>query len=770
MSLQFWLPLNGNITNQGLNTLTATNTNATISDDGILKQSYYFDGASSRISFPSVTLPYPISISVWFKSEDIASVTNRYIISYDIAKGGTIGHNIGIGSYNGKLVIWHGGKMRACSTVLEDNLWHHAVAIVDVNYYKLYLNGELVLYDNDEYQENKNSRFITIGARNNAADGGIGGASYYFKGYINDVRIYNHALSAKEVEELSKGLILHYKLTNNIPLNILQYDKNIYIEPDGSQWVHLIHHNNPANAVFASSDNFLAGVYKDEDRWFDFCNIINYLDKYEFMIKQKSTSDATEVKYRWIQQKNPLIAAYEDVVASQVTRITTSGYTDGTFGGIYILKDRTYLCIANASEGNWWGALGSWTTYQGGIPGYPTVVITTGYIDLYVKISDYQKNKIYDCSGYNNNGNILGNLTIDYNSARYNNSIIFNGISSMIEADGLPAETQTIAAWIKLNDGTTSNYNLAFHDKQSKLAIGYYSNKITTYIGTAVGGDGSQAQIALNSNKWYHIVVVKTGETTRDTYVNGEKITSIGHDYWAGDLNKLYIGGRHAGGSYQGYFNGQISDIRAYATTLTEAQVKELYNTSASIDSFGNLYLKEYDIGEYHPIINYTTVATRERSGDENAGEITWSINLTSNFSNGDIFKISGTLGTYFSGQSYRGSVSINESFVWDGQNHTYTYTGSQSDSYNNFVMYYTLTITPSSIITSVSMTPSSFGGRIDKNLTVSKGTVISSSGYNYVAITKKGTGYASQITEHSVPIVEISKNNVISGKQFYEY
>jgi len=37
---------------------------------------------------------------------------------------------------------------------------------------------------------------------------------YYFTGKINDVRIYDHALSTKEVEEIAKGLVLHYKLDN----------------------------------------------------------------------------------------------------------------------------------------------------------------------------------------------------------------------------------------------------------------------------------------------------------------------------------------------------------------------------------------------------------------------------------------------------------------------------------------------------------------------------------------------------------------------------
>jgi hypothetical protein len=36
-----------------------------------------------------------------------------------------------------------------------------------------------------------------------------------------------------------------------------------------------------------------------------------------------------------------------------------------------------------------------------------------------------------------------------------------------------------------------------------------------------------------------------------------------------------------------------ISDFRIYATALTPEQIKELYNTSMSIDNNGNIHVRE---------------------------------------------------------------------------------------------------------------------------------------------------------------------------------
>jgi hypothetical protein len=53
--------------------------------------------------------------------------------------------------------------------------------------------------------------------------------NYQLKGYLNDVRIYDHCLSPKEVKEISKGLVLHYKMDDKIATNLVKNSTyNIY--------------------------------------------------------------------------------------------------------------------------------------------------------------------------------------------------------------------------------------------------------------------------------------------------------------------------------------------------------------------------------------------------------------------------------------------------------------------------------------------------------------------------------------------------------------
>lgn len=172
------------------------------------------------------------------------------------------------------------------------------------------------------------------------------------------------------------------------------FDTSFYIEPDGSTWIRLVHHNNPANAKFDQNNTFASSVYLDTNRWF-YASIVNKITNnvYEFMIKQKGLSTDNEVKYRWIQTKNPFTAVFGDVDADDVTKITTSGYsTNSSYGGIYKFNSNSYFVANNGNNGNWFGALGAWSTWNDGIPGYAGTAIKSGYMDLYLRVDNQINN------------------------------------------------------------------------------------------------------------------------------------------------------------------------------------------------------------------------------------------------------------------------------------------------------------------------------------------------------------------------------------------
>lgn len=172
-------------------------------------------------------------------------------------------------------------------------------------------------------------------------------------------------------------------------------------EPDGSLWEPIFYHNNPSVNLFSSSDPFSTGVVKSPDMFFNF-NVCKELTSWEFLWVQRDTANAGLVKYRWIQTKSPFTAVYADVAPSAVTRITTTGYTNGSMGGFYNLGSYSKFVIANNSNGNSFGRAGAWAAYQGGIPGYPNTVVTTGDISAYARIDGTNvspKTKMYPSTG-----------------------------------------------------------------------------------------------------------------------------------------------------------------------------------------------------------------------------------------------------------------------------------------------------------------------------------------------------------------------------------
>ena len=67
MSLQIWLPLNGDLTQQGLSNVTITNNGATVDNNGKIGKCYTLNGSSNYIHISNLPNPKNISVAFWMK-------------------------------------------------------------------------------------------------------------------------------------------------------------------------------------------------------------------------------------------------------------------------------------------------------------------------------------------------------------------------------------------------------------------------------------------------------------------------------------------------------------------------------------------------------------------------------------------------------------------------------------------------------------------------------------------------------------------------------
>ena len=316
---------------------------------------------------------------------------------------------LAVNTESSKLWAYWGGTYNRVSGSLTDNTWYHVALTFNAGITQWYLNGVAVgsAVDFSARGTTWPSGTRTIG---NSYTGSTWDTK--FNGSFSDWRFYTTVLTAAQIKELYDAPIsvantgaclaeqftegatgISFAKTGVISCNGIsslpgKYDPEVLIEPDGSCWAHIGHHADPTTYKFASSDPFATGVWKDDRRFLDasYCDLV---DKWEFMVMQKADSSASVKKYRWVQTVNPNTAVYEDVPSSAVTKNTGTEYTTFSTGGIYKFNVNTYYVTNDGSKDNWWGAIGAWNAFQGGIPGWArTIVKDGGYLDLYIRIDN----------------------------------------------------------------------------------------------------------------------------------------------------------------------------------------------------------------------------------------------------------------------------------------------------------------------------------------------------------------------------------------------
>jgi hypothetical protein len=173
-------------------------------------------------------------------------------------------------------------------------------------------------------------------------------------------------------------------------------------------------------------------------------------------------------------------------------------------------------------------------------------------------------------------------------SGHSNGSLSFDGSDDYVTipssiAPKLGSSNFTVSFWTYR---TASGYQYG-----SYLSKGTYTNGIDTYdnIFRVNTSAGELAHVTLNAslNKWeHHLFVINQNSTPYIShYINGilnnTGYVGVGNTgTYPADSYDLVIGKSTAGGVNR-LFNGQIDDVRFYNYTLTQEQIKQVYNGSS---------------------------------------------------------------------------------------------------------------------------------------------------------------------------------------------
>jgi hypothetical protein len=177
-------------------TVTSATWNETGGYDGF--GAYEFDGSNDFIQKTSPNgLPIgaePRTISLWFKpGKNLTASTESGLIQYGTTSTSKLFGLITSGNAPGKLYFFGQGNDLAGVTTLQEGVWYHGAVTYDGSNLTLYVNGNI---------ENSAVKTLDTVVNGNGLTIGLRPASTRWTGTIDDVTIFNRALSPKQIEAI----------------------------------------------------------------------------------------------------------------------------------------------------------------------------------------------------------------------------------------------------------------------------------------------------------------------------------------------------------------------------------------------------------------------------------------------------------------------------------------------------------------------------------------------------------------------------------------
>jgi hypothetical protein len=186
----------------------------------------------------------------------------------------------------------------------------------------------------------------------------------------------------------------------------------------------------------------------------------------------------------------------------------------------------------------------------------------------------------FDQSGNGKNGTLLNSPS--YSSAN-TGSLVFNGTSNYISCGNLGTfyPNGTISMWI--NSAVMANWNNPFSTQSGNIGIRFEENA-TGNFAVAIGNDAgtytahTYFSSGMLTSTWYNIVLVwNVSGNNVVGYLNGVQVFNEAQTYWATTMPTVTIG---AWAGPIRYWNGSISNVAMYKTSLSASEVSQNFNAT----------------------------------------------------------------------------------------------------------------------------------------------------------------------------------------------
>lgn len=623
MSLVAWLPLINDLKNQGRSDLIFTGmssgSNTQKTADGKLGNCYTNNShtAGGLVSNIPIYLGKNQSMFCWFRFTDLmsaaslgAGLVSQHRYPTNSGMGITIRY---VSATTGYLSVCTGnGSSRTYNTycgttLLQAGTWYHGGYTYDGSKLKIYVNGvcENTVSISDMYVP---ADYLCIYCwafeGTTVGSGNTLNHNYQLIGSLNDVRIYDHCLSQKEISMLNMSMVAHYPLNNNgagntnlaVGTNNRDISVNVfdYIEQTGgitrtseiidkrpvikltrnstahSGWDALLYRRIYASAIKTNTDYTISMDIK--------ASMNGTINIYGF-----NNSDATN------GMCNSTTAIKNNFKANEWTHLVYRVHTLNSFDNITVGSQCVYFTCAEMRQTGVSIAMRNLKVEEG----TKDTAWCPNPIDTLYKRLGYNNLKEYDVSGYKYHGSYgaASSNVVAYNaeSPRYSAATIFDGVTDCINIplyDMLKGSTAewSFSVWFYKSQLGSKSY-------QTILSGGFEFDTRSSNDAVIWLYSWGSGKWAYEFNKWYHIVFVRTASDSK-LYVNGELALTGSAGSTVSSSKTAYIGSWHSLTSQN--FDGRLSDFRIFSKALSANEIKELYNSYGHISNNGILFAYDF--------------------------------------------------------------------------------------------------------------------------------------------------------------------------------